>query len=201
MHANLYSAQIYQDVLGNWAPISSTSGQTEQVVYGSISSFGIYAVLADWEAKIFLPMVIKNSLGKNSLFENNMEEKQTLEDVHQFLASPTNLAGIESSQDDKGYTTITDIDGNYNFSGLPAGPYTLTASQEGYDFVPISRTITLPPDAPNQNFTRTTINPGEMVLVPAGEFQMGCNPLHNGGYSCYSRRTPLAYRLPGCLPD
>ena len=44
-------------------------------------------------------------------------------------------------------------------------------------------------------------SPGDRVLIPAGEFQMGCDPDHNGGYPCESNELPLhtvyldAYRI------
>jgi len=45
------------------------------------------------------------------------------------------------------------------------------------------------------------ILPGEMILIPAGDFPMGCHPDHNGGYGCCSDELPLhtvylyAYRI------
>lgn len=43
----------------------------------------------------------------------------------------------------------------------------------------------------NQYKKRECPSFGEMVYVPAGEFQMGCDPDHNGGYSCGFSETPL----------
>ena len=38
---------------------------------------------------------------------------------------------------------------------------------------------------------RIPANPSGMIAIPAGTFQMGCDPDHNGGYSCYSDELPL----------
>jgi formylglycine-generating enzyme required for sulfatase activity len=91
------------------------------------------------------------------------------------------------------FTTTTDANGDYTLTGLPEGVYTLVPSQTGSTFSPASRTIAVPPSATGQDFTRLSsgVVPGDMVLVPAGTFQMGYDPAHNGGYSCTSYELPL----------
>ena len=107
-----------------------------------------------------------------------------------------------SSPTENSYTTTTDANGNYSFSDLPPGVYRITPSQSGYTFGPASRQATLPPDAVSQDFSRqidSTINPGEMIDIPAGEFQMGCDFAHNS--ACPGMELPMhpvyldAYRI------
>ncbi len=91
------------------------------------------------------------------------------------------------------YTAVTNAQGDYNLTNLPAGIYTLAASSGSASFSPNLRSVSLPPTINGQNFVQIGIAPipSEMVSVPAGEFQMGCDPAHNGGYSCLSNQVPL----------
>lgn len=65
-------------------------------------------------------------------------------------------------------------------------------------FGPQNSIILFGGNSPNQNDLinttwrfGVTASPGEMVTVPAGEFQMGCDPAHNGAHGCYSWQLPL----------
>ncbi len=58
-----------------------------------------------------------------------------------------------------GRTATTDASGNYTFSDLAAGTYTVTPSKSGYTFSPASRTVSVPPSATGQDFTATTATP------------------------------------------
>jgi hypothetical protein len=56
---------------------------------------------------------------------------------------------------DTGATATTGSDGSYSLADLPEGTYTLTPTLAGYTFDPASLTVTVPPDASEQDFTGT----------------------------------------------
>lgn len=58
-----------------------------------------------------------------------------------------------SITDGSGRTTSSDYNGNYTFTGIPAGPYTLTPSKSGNSFTPTTQVGSVPPNAVNRNFT------------------------------------------------
>ncbi len=62
------------------------------------------------------------------------------------------IPGVTIS-DDKGHTMLTSIEGEYTLGGLAAATYTLTPSKIGYQFVPDTLTVSVPPSATDQGFT------------------------------------------------
>jgi VWFA-related protein len=71
----------------------------------------------------------------------------------------------------------TDSIGNYTISGVANGSYTITPSKLDYTFTPSSLSLNVSgANQTEQNFTATAVvTPTEMVLIPAGSFQMGDN--------------------------
>ncbi len=55
-------------------------------------------------------------------------------------------------------TTTADGSGNYNFTGLPNGTYTVTPSKSGYTFSPPNRSVTINgADVTGVNFTAQAV--------------------------------------------
>lgn len=53
------------------------------------------------------------------------------------------------------FSATTNTSGYYTITGLISGTYMLTPTKSGYTFSPITRTVSVPPDATGQNFTGT----------------------------------------------
>ena len=50
-------------------------------------------------------------------------------------------------------TTTADVNGNYSFTGLASGSYTITPSETGVSFTPVSQGVTITTANATANFT------------------------------------------------
>ncbi len=87
---------------------------------------------------------------------------------YNFPAANTNLAGVTVAlSGDQTDSTTTDANGNYSFSGLPAGGnYLITPSLAGYAFDPISRTYSdVTASISSADFTGYTVSSPRVITV------------------------------------
>lgn len=155
---------------------------------------------------IYLPLVVR-SLGQRTASQpvsmmrpfvlsgdtiSGLRQDSMAEDE---LASsaPGGLSAATTVHVSASYTGTTDANGDYVLGELPEGVYLLVPSQRGSTFSPVSRVVAVPSDATGQDFVWQVDGqvPDDMVVVPAGEFQMGCDPDHNDGYDCEADEVPL----------
>ena len=152
--ADLESAQIYQDLDGVWIPISNDPSQNEQYVSTPITEFGTYAVFANRELKILIPIVGKGSQQLSSRYENSKTYDEITYQSQLIDFNDSTLLNNSPILAGSSYTTTTDADGNFSFSELSPGVYHVKPMQDGYSYNPDSRRAVVPPDATGQDFIR-----------------------------------------------
>ena len=73
-------------------------------------------------------------------------------------SSSVGVSGVTISDGTR--TAMTDSNGNYTLSGVPAGSYTLISSLNSYSFSPVSRNVSVSGNVTGQDFTATLIAVG-----------------------------------------
>jgi hypothetical protein len=84
-----------------------------------------------------------------------------------------------------GFTTTTYSNGDYWLTGLVSGTYVITPTLSEYIFNPVTRTVSVPPDAPGQDFVGNalTYTVSGAVIDGVGLPVSGVTILASGGFS------------------
>ncbi|MAT42276.1 MAG: hypothetical protein CL609_08045 [Anaerolineaceae bacterium] len=137
----------------------SISGTVTDAVGGNLS--GVTITLIEEKFMVYLPMLTRNATSSADLTS---------------VESGLKSVSLDLYQDE----TTTGTNGFYSFSNVPAGRYRIRAIKNEIRFDPLSRLVTVPPTAVNQDFIQNDL----VHIATQTTFEMGCDPDHNGGFDC-----------------
>ncbi|HMR67937.1 MAG TPA: DUF2012 domain-containing protein, partial [Anaerolineae bacterium] len=162
----------------HWVADSQTFGSTQAGVGAEAATFYRYVWQNVSAGQHRLTFVVDplNQISESNESNNQQTITFTAQDCTRYTITgrvTNEIGGGMSSvtiSAGAGLTVVTDSNGNYTLTNLPAGGYTLTASKSGYSFTPVSRSVTVPPSATGQDFVVNVIQPPTNVQAPDGAF-------------------------------
>lgn len=148
--------KVYHNTASGFTEVATLQG----IVQGTVT-------LGDYDRDGDLDILLSGHTGSGvvtKIYRNN--SAPTTSSVSGRVTDNNNnpLGGVTIS-DGAGHTTTSDANGYYTLGGLPAGTYTVTVAKSGYTFAPPSRTVTVPPNATNQDFVGTATCAGGATAV------------------------------------
>ncbi len=116
---------------------------------------GNVAVTASRSGYTFSPASRTVTLGPNASGINFTASQTAFTLIGTVTADGVGLSGVTVAAGNS--TTTTDAQGEYAFTNLGSGTYTVSASRSGYSFSPATRSVTLGPDRSGIDFTGTLV--------------------------------------------
>ena len=146
---------------------------------------GTYTITPAKSGYTFSPPSISVTVPPNATEQNFTATQLTYSIAGKVTDGSGNpLSGVNVS-DNVGHNITTASNGNYVLNPLLPGTYTVTPAKSGYTFSPPSISVTVPPDATEQNFTATqlTYSIAGKVTDGSGNPLSGVNISDNVGHN------------------
>lgn len=164
------------------APVTIEPGSAFSVLVYSVDRVGNQeyppqrrAFDFDGLTRLHLPVLLQDT---NSLqAEQGMPLLDTLESTLEPQSTETEMLSSARL-----FTTTTDNNGNYRFSGLRAGTYRVVVRHPLGEHLNAGRTVEVPPSQTRANFRVPVWDRVPEIRIGAGPFDMGCHPRNQYDY-------------------